>query len=375
MALRSEEIIEGIYQTATGQAEVGQLLGRIAHSLDIDKGSFFAYQDKVMTPYRVDPMGLDPKALDQYQNEFADHNIWASNAMANPHVFAGMYVGRENIPKAEYEHSIWYNEFLLPQDIDDVYSLNTPHMVDGVIHVLSMSLFSPADLKALPANSREWLQSLLPHIQNALRMRLVLDEKNLEVAFYQQSLTVGQPACVLVNEQGRVLQRSAAAEALFESEEGIFCLRGNLLVRDAKAQKQLEQVYYQSQFHWRGAAPAAVPPVVLPRVGKAPCLIQAYPMPQDPGSLLSNKGYTLVVFNDLQQPKPTYNMQAAQVAFGLTEKETEIVAGLIQGLDLKEICQHSSFSVATARNYLKSIFKKTQTSRQAELVAVLLRCF
>lgn len=54
--------------------------------------------------------------------------------------------------------------------------------------------------------------------------------------------------------------------------------------------------------------------------------------------------------------------------FGLTPAEAHIVFSLSQGFSLAEAAALSGITVGTARNYLKQIFLKTGTSRQAELI-------
>lgn len=57
--------------------------------------------------------------------------------------------------------------------------------------------------------------------------------------------------------------------------------------------------------------------------------------------------------------------------FALTDREVDVAALLAEGRTLIEIAKHLRVQVGTARNHLKSVFEKTGTGRQAELVALL----
>jgi DNA-binding CsgD family transcriptional regulator len=59
--------------------------------------------------------------------------------------------------------------------------------------------------------------------------------------------------------------------------------------------------------------------------------------------------------------------------FGLTECETQLAMALSTGLTLKEIANLHGVGIGTIRGQLKSIFIKTATTRQSELVAMLTR--
>lgn len=59
-------------------------------------------------------------------------------------------------------------------------------------------------------------------------------------------------------------------------------------------------------------------------------------------------------------------------AFGLTPVESKVALLLLEGFLPKEVAQKHGVSLDTVRKHLKSIFKKTATNRQAELVRLLL---
>lgn len=58
--------------------------------------------------------------------------------------------------------------------------------------------------------------------------------------------------------------------------------------------------------------------------------------------------------------------------FGLTAAEAKLAQGLARGMDIPQAALESGITVNSARTYLKSIFAKTDTNRQAELVRLLL---
>ena len=62
-----------------------------------------------------------------------------------------------------------------------------------------------------------------------------------------------------------------------------------------------------------------------------------------------------------------------RVLFGLTSSEATLASKLIEGKGLEPAAKKSSIGINTARTHLKKVFSKTNTSRQAELVRVLLR--
>jgi DNA-binding CsgD family transcriptional regulator len=77
-----------------------------------------------------------------------------------------------------------------------------------------------------------------------------------------------------------------------------------------------------------------------------------------------------IAIHDRLQPLPT---QAAGETLGLTPAEASIAEQLKAGRSVAQICQSLNIRETTVRTHLRHLFQKTQTRRQAELVAHLLR--
>jgi DNA-binding CsgD family transcriptional regulator len=59
--------------------------------------------------------------------------------------------------------------------------------------------------------------------------------------------------------------------------------------------------------------------------------------------------------------------------YGLTAAEARVAAALVAGLTLADVARQLGMGITTARWHLRGVFQKTDTSRQPELVSVLLR--
>ena len=81
----------------------------------------------------------------------------------------------------------------------------------------------------------------------------------------------------------------------------------------------------------------------------------------------------LAVLIDGDEPPPRIRLDAATVAhaFALTDREAAVTCLLAEGATLAEVARHLGMQVGTVRVHLRSVFAKTGTNRQAELVALL----
>jgi DNA-binding CsgD family transcriptional regulator len=100
--------------------------------------------------------------------------------------------------------------------------------------------------------------------------------------------------------------------------------------------------------------------------GKArPCVAQRVALGDDDASFL-------LLIADLDTLMPT-RIDLLEHGFGLTPCEARVAAALSAGMTPSEIARHHGISMGTVRSQLKSIFVKTGTKRQPELIAVLAR--
>jgi DNA-binding CsgD family transcriptional regulator len=88
---------------------------------------------------------------------------------------------------------------------------------------------------------------------------------------------------------------------------------------------------------------------------------------------LSTAAIAVLICHQLRRPLRSKAQRVLGEAFGLSKREAEVTMALGEGLNLTEVAERLSIGVGTARNHLKRIFEKTDTRRQAELIALLER--
>lgn len=83
-------------------------------------------------------------------------------------------------------------------------------------------------------------------------------------------------------------------------------------------------------------------------------------------------GHALLVAEQIDRPL-VLNIDLIQQVFDFTPTEGVIANALFQGKSVRDISVDRDISVETVRSHIKSILQKTETNRQAELVAKLAR--
>src|SRR5262249_30862533 len=77
----------------------------------------------------------------------------------------------------------------------------------------------------------------------------------------------------------------------------------------------------------------------------------------------------LVVSESLAEPNPAILREL----FSLTPTETRITTPLVLGRSAEEIAQDLNVSIQTVRTHIKRVLSKTSTTRQGELISLVLR--
>jgi DNA-binding CsgD family transcriptional regulator len=88
-------------------------------------------------------------------------------------------------------------------------------------------------------------------------------------------------------------------------------------------------------------------------------------------ALLGDAALIVIILDSEECPQPP--IAVLKQLFQLSKSEAEVARRLMCGESLQEIAEASHVTVETVRTQLKSVFSKTGTNRQVELVALLTR--
>jgi DNA-binding CsgD family transcriptional regulator len=209
------------------------------------------------------------------------------------------------------------------------------------------------------------LGAVLPHMVHAFEMRLRFDELVRQRDAFAAFIERAGCGAFLVDSAGRVAHATDKARNLLDDPDGPLRIeRARLRARSAAADRRLQLVLAR-----RGAAwPAERSVIELP---PSHCLKIA--AVRDSGGLLVTAQAAFVLIVEAVEPPPRDAAEAAGRRYGLTPAEADLLRELADGRSLAAAADKLARARTTARNQLQSIFAKTGTHRQAELVAKALR--
>jgi DNA-binding CsgD family transcriptional regulator len=169
---------------------------------------------------------------------------------------------------------------------------------------------------------------------------------------------------IALDQHGFVADVNTAADAVFD--HNIKIKDRQLFVRDPDARTHLKDAIDQL----KGLARRATfEPVIVPRTDKLPVIVRIWPC-DGPAHQPGQEVRALLTLNALG-PKPGPPVAILAKMFRLTPSEAKLASIVARGASTQIAARELKISPETARNQLKSVFVKTYTHRQSELVALL----
>lgn len=212
----------------------------------------------------------------------------------------------------------------------------------------------------------EPLNAVLPELRAvALLGRATL---NAEVRGMKSILADrGRPVFEL-SSRGRVLPTDAAQDV--DPSHPVRVVGRRLLAVDPAEQAMLDRAVAS------GLASAARPAVAhLTASNGRRYFLQVVPVPGGDARGIFRSAAALAILIGGDQPVPGGRLDTSIVreTFGFTDREADVATLLVEGLDLRAICEELRIGRGTVRTHLKGVFEKTGTRRQAEFVALVSR--
>lgn len=215
---------------------------------------------------------------------------------------------------------------------------------------------------------------LTPHFRRVIRLWQALCRAGLEASAAAQVLDNLKIAAFFLDREGNIRFANARAEA--EVHSGLLLtLRGRRLhAVQSGCDRILQQLVAGANAPKSGPLPAAGGVLRLATCDEAGHAVVAFVTPWTHPIMVTaplGSGLTSAVFVGAPE-RPRLQAAVLASAFGLTGAEARLATRLVETCDLAKAADAAGVTISTARSYLKSIFDKTNTHSQLELVTLIL---
>jgi DNA-binding CsgD family transcriptional regulator len=263
------------------------------------------------------------------------------------------------ISPEEMKRTPYYQEFLAPTGLR--WFGGIPVRVDDQVWCLSIQRGIKQD--PFSPEEKQKLKQLSRRLSSAAALARALGFAAASAAL--EAFDLSHTAVALLNAKGEVARTNRAADRLMAGELQV--RQGRICSIDQGANDHLSRAL--RELLWKTSGASLLAPVMLPRKDKRPVLAYPVKMSQLSASYFSEcQAAIVLVDTDARRRTPEATLRGA---FHLTQAEARLASQLASGDSLNTVCERLGIVKETGRNQLKSIFAKTGTSRQAELVLLI----
>jgi len=311
---------------------------------------------------------IDPRKQDAYFDYYATVNPFfaAETVPANDPWPLTITTDEDTFLKEEFVRTEYYNDFLRPQGIHAAAIVRlTRH--DGVETTLNLG--RPEHRGQFEAEDLRIGALLQPHVVRSLTVSRSLAAQCQFTGSLAEVLDRAAHGLFLVDAAGQLRHANREAERLLAQRDGLRVTGGRLSAGGDLGQR-LEALIHRAAGRDAHGRSGGSMMMTTPLGGRSLSLTVA---PLSGERALSPFGpWVLVCVTDLSA-NVKLPEQALRELFGLTAAEARVALALFEGASPREAAESLGVSVITVRNQLASVFEKTETHRQADLVRLMMR--
>lgn len=354
------------YSGSDGKDPLSTALDDTARLFNNGSLSLEARKEEAASGERSLSRELDDVFINKYIETFGD--IKASPETSRAAADDQALAKTDKLRDQSFEKTEIYKGFFREYDIFN-YEYHALVRPDGVMAGFSISL--PERKKVYSKKERGSLDSLLPQLHQSLSDSLVDITKTSDHAVLIETVSKMTRPALIVDQNARVRTANARAARILEANDGISVDKnGALAARNAETTRDLHAILETVHSGHRDGTPDAGAICLLRRPsGNRHLQLLASPIGDNEG--VEGEFLALVFLCD---PERSVRVSEAVLRklYELTPAEAAVASRLAKGESVEQICDHLTITANTCRTHLKRIYSKTSTSRQGELISLIL---
>ncbi len=363
------ELVGLIYDAAGDASRWPVFLEKLRRAVNSSATNLFAQDLRSQEFSFTAAVGMDSAYQRTYEKYYRTRNVYL--IQGNHLLRTGrVCLGPAMCPDAVALRTEFYNDWIVPQ--------KQRHGMLGVIFrqrsLTSMvGAIRPKGAELFDADEMSLMNMLIPHLQRAVSLhRKIADLEKQNIAA-SDALDHWSLGVILLDSRGRVLFANRNAEEIVRQRDGLTMSADGLHAALPGETSALRRLIHDAIATHNGKGGQSGGALALPRPSlKRPLNVLVTPLFSH-NQLAVQRRATVALF--LSDPEATEEADddALRRLFGLSRAEANVASLLMQGKEVKQVSEELHVSLATTRTHLRSIFDKTGTRRQAELVQLILR--
>lgn len=354
------DLIVAIYEAAVDPSLWPVFLERYAEAVSADIAFLQVHDFRRRRSEIQAVFGMNTPFKQSYNEHYSELNVWRNHGQRLYREGRSL-LDHELCPDELLKKTEFYNDYLRPM---------------GGVRCMASVIIRESDmaptLTALRGERKHCFdgpelkiaQHLLPHLRRTVQV-----SRRVEVLQAGEAVVNRMPFGILfLGSDGRAIFANHTAEAIFRENDGLTLQAGSLCASDRITDKALKHAIRQV-LTINLSCPSGVR--VERKSQRRPYHVVAAPMRRRCPQFVGTPTPVAVVLIDDPERSRAATPELIASIYGLTLKEAEVVAKLVEGKGVDELAVELGMKYETARTHLRRIFFKTGTTRQTELIRVL----
>lgn len=365
------DLVAAVYDTALDPSLWPALLNRISDAIG-SPHVMFGFYDAATGLTEIHAPRVDPDVARSCAEWGADNPLPGLSATELP---GKVFSISDFLAPDAFKRTAFYQEWWRPHGWS-LEPMTTNLMVDGNAAAI-MSISKAQDRPAFNAGEKRLFATLAKHLVRAVELQRRLYPLTLASENALTGLGRLPQGLMLVDAEARLVFANRAARALLDADEGIYLEKGAVVsARDADSGQKLRRLIAACATE-PGTAPFSGGEAALRR-GAARLPLDILVMPIRPETVNvympwsnSRRPAAVLIVSD-PETEMRAQVERLRERFAFTQAEAAFALEIVKGDGRQAAADRLGITVGTARSHLSSIFDKTGSRRQAELVRLLL---
>jgi DNA-binding CsgD family transcriptional regulator len=353
-------VIGDIYDAAIEPSLWQHALGSICAFVGGSSAALIWHDSAIERSEAVHLFNVDPHYLQLYYEKYLPLNPMFPAASF---VDEGVVAADEDImPRTELNKTRFYKEWIKPQGTLGALSVN---LEKGVTRT---SMINVRMTVRLQDEMRRRLGLLVPHLQRAVAIGKLFDQKSATERALTEAFDHVEAAVFLVGAKGRIVFTNDIAKKMLG--EGILVKksRNALSAVLPNANRFLDEIFRSVEESDDSVGVRGVAIALTPK-SQEPWFAHVLPLTSGRRQqTATNYGAVAAVFIRRSVPNVLSPLEEIAKHYGLSAAEARVFDAVFKAQGIKAIAELLGLSQATVKTHLQRLFRKTGTKRQTDLV-------
>lgn len=363
-------LIDDIYSAALDPSQWQNVVKRFVQAVGGETGQLHS-NSKLVLDTLWSPYGFGEEVMGLYAQYFHQYDEWTLGADRGGLPACKAITGEGLVEFGDFRGTEFYNDFLKGFGFERLVCCYVDPGLTGDMPKTALCAYRPPGSEPFEPQALQLIDIIAPHVRRAVQLHWRIHDLEHHSATRTEALEHLKLGVALINESCKVTYLNRAAQAMIAARDGVSLINSELTAAVGEETLELSRILGESTRITTAKGDAFGHEIALSRPsGRPPYRVNVISVPRRGAFTVGRQHTASIAFIAESGTDMQAGIEAVAKVYGLSPAERRLLAVMVHGATLKQVAKRLGVSPSTAHTQLKSIFRRTDTHRQAELVAL-----